>query len=154
MRWFALAMLVGCAEPTGLGVAESNGFDTAASATVIVANGSDGAGGSLRIWSIEIGEAAPGTDCHNRGDALIVFDVYTKLNSAPRGEIPMEQGEPPPMIFPRVYPRFANGNAIDGMLVIDAASSTRMLGSFRGQTEIEGAVLTLEATFDAPTCGV
>lgn len=147
-------LVVGCADPTGLGEASSNAFDTAASATVVVANVADGTGGTLRVWSIEIGEAAPGTDCRNRGDALMAFDVYTRLNSAPRGTIVLDPGEPPPVVFPALYAHYPNGFAIDGEMVIDAASTTRLIGSFRGVTDLQGTMITLEASFDAPTCGV
>lgn len=143
-----------CADPTGLGVASSTAHATAASATVIVVNVADGLGGAARVWSIEIGETPPGTDCKNRGDALIVLDVYTSLSSAPRGTIRVEVGDPPPMIYPAVYPHYANGFAIDGELVIDAASTTRILGSFSGQANLAGANVLVEATFDAPTCGL
>lgn len=152
MRWPVLAVLAGCADPTGLGEASSSAYATAASSTVVVANASDGVD-TFRVWSIEIGEAPPGTDCKNRGDALIVFDVFTQLSSAPRGEIRLTS-EVPPFVFPAVAVHPSNGSALDGTMVIDAASSTRLLGSFRGQANIEGVMVTLEAEFDAPTCGV
>jgi len=154
MRWLLALALVGCTDPTGLGEADSSAFETAASATVIVANVPDGIGGSFRVWSIEIGEAPPGTDCHNRGDALVVFDVYTRLNSAPRGTIPVESLAPPPEVLPALYPYFPDGVATDGEMTIDAASSTRILGSFHGHANLQGSAVTLDMTFDAPTCGV
>jgi hypothetical protein len=154
MRWFVLAMLgcTGCTDPTGLGEASANAYDSAASATVVVANGTDGAS-NFRVWSIEIGEAPPGTDCKNRGDALIVFDVYTQLSSAPRGEIRMTT-DVPPLVYPGVAVHYANGFAVDGLMEIDAASSTRILGSFRGQATLDGSTVDVDVDFDAPTCGV
>ena len=152
MRRFVLIVVAGCAEPTGLGAASASAYPDAASATVIVANATDGVE-RFRIWSVEIGEAPPGTDCKNRGDALIVFDVFTQLSSAPRGVI-ASTVDVPPMIYPAVYPRYANGFAVTGALVIDAASTTRMLGSFSGTASLDGTVVTVDASFDAPTCAL
>lgn len=152
MRWLALAMLVGCAEPTGLGAASTTAYPSAASATVVVANASTGLV-DFRVWSIEIGESPSGTDCKNRGDALVIFDVYTQLSSAPRGVIPLTL-EVPPILFPAMTVHYANGSALSGDMVIDAASTTRILGTFIGDANIEGVSTRVEASFDAPTCGL
>lgn len=152
MRWLLLAMLAGCAEPTGLGAASASHYATAASATVVVANASDGIR-QFRIWRVEIGEAPPGTDCKNRQDPLVYFDVFTTLGSAPRGDIRLTT-EVPPFEFPAVAVQYSNGTPIDGAIVIDAASSTGLFGTFRGQATLDGAVVTFYAEFEAPTCGV
>jgi hypothetical protein len=152
MRWLVLAMLVGCAEPTGLGVASATAYPSATSATVIVANGSYGLT-NFRVWSIEIGESPSGSDCKNREDALVVFDVFTQLSSAPRGVIPLT-AEVPPILFPAVYAHYANGFSLAGEMVIDAASTTRMVGSFVGTANLDGATSEIEVVFDAPTCGI
>lgn len=156
MRWLVLAMLVGCAEPTGMGAASTSAFTSAASATVTVANvfiqGNVG-GETVRIWSVEIGEKPPGTDCKNRGDALVVFDVYTRLSSAPRGVVPLII-DPPPMLYPAVFTLLPDGFAIDGEMIIDAASTSGLFGSFHGTINQQGTVMDLDAEFAAPTCGV
>ncbi|GEM_PF-4522264 len=152
MRWLLFAMLAGCAEPTGLGDASTTTYANAASATVVVANASDGVR-AFRVWSVEIGDAQPGTDCKNRGDALIVFDVFTQLSSAPRGVVPLTM-EVPPLVYPAVAAHYVDGFPIDGEMVIDAASTTGLFGSFRGQANLQGTVVTVEAAFEAPTCGL
>lgn len=152
MRWLVFALLAGCAEPTELGEASASAYDNAASATVVVANATDGVN-VWRVWSVEIGEAPPGTDCKNRGDALLVFDVFTQLSSAPRGAIRLTT-EVPPRVYPAVYAHYPNGFAIDGVMDIDAASTTGLFGSFRGEANLDGVVVEVEAAFEAPTCGV
>jgi hypothetical protein len=152
MRWVVIAMVAGCAEPTGLGEASATAYPDASSATVIVANATDGII-AWRVWSIEIGDSPPGTDCKNRRDPLVSFDVLTQLSSAPRNVIPLTL-DVPPFLFPAVYARYSNGFAIDGEMVIELASSTGLFGSFRGQANLDGTVVTLEAAFEAPTCGI
>jgi hypothetical protein len=155
MRLVAIAVFLwisACAEPTGLGEASSTAHASAASATVTVANGTNGVE-AFRVWSIEIGESAPGTDCKNRGDALMVFDVYTQLSSAPRGVIDFT-AEIPPYVYPGVSPTYPDGFAIDGTMIIDAASTTGLFGSFTGQANLAGNVVRVDVAFEAPTCGI
>ncbi|MFN0251044.1 MAG: hypothetical protein ACKV2T_29485 [Kofleriaceae bacterium] len=148
----AIATLAACAEPTGLGEASSTAHPSAASATVIVANGTNGIA-AFRVWSIEIGENAPGTDCKNRGDALVVLEVYTQLSSAPRGTILLTT-EVPPFVFPKFTANYPDGFAIDGTMIIDAASTTGLFGSYSGQANLAGSVVRVDVEFDAPTCSI
>ncbi len=79
--------------------------------------------------------------------------MFTQLPSAPRGEIISTTEEPPP-VFPGVFVHYSNGTALDGLLTIDTAASTGLVGSFSGSATLDGSVVQVDIDFDAPTCGV
>lgn len=107
--------------------------------------------GFYYLWRIGLVEDAPGTDCNGTGDPLIVIDVYTLYRSAPRGDIPLSFGDPPPSIFPSVYGGMFDGIFTEGALSLTEASGTGLLGTLEGQANID-TIVPIEIAFDAPNC--
>ena len=154
MRACLCLVLAGCTDGIVTGAASSTAHPDASSAFARVGNVALlDPPGTYRRWDIYVTEDEVGTPCEAIGAPVVALSIYTLFESAPRGDIPLSQGEHAPVVFPAAYGTVANGINVEGTLSITAAATTKVLGSLDGLATIDGTLVELDVAFEAPACG-